>query len=211
MLDEIIPIFPSTIATTRVDIDFDRVLGDREWVWTGALRGVAPSERVYQADNDIAQRTEDVHVLADFPEIRDALIAATMDYSVKVLQQYQLPLAMTTSWITRTRPGGFSARHHHSNSWLSGVWYPEASSTITFTSPMRSTILPNEPAEYNIYNAEAWTIRPESNMLVIFPSYLQHQIDLNDTDDIRYSLAFNTFPVSTFGVGDSTLRVDDVG
>jgi uncharacterized protein (TIGR02466 family) len=211
MLDEIIPIFPSTIATTRVEIDFDGLLAARDWEWTGALRGVAPGERVYQADSEIAQRTADVHVLADFPDIRDALLAGVMDFSVKVLQQYQLELAITTSWITRTRPGGFSARHHHSNSYLSAVWYPQASSTITFTAPVVSTILPNEPAEWNIYNSQAWTIQPEPNMLVIFPSYLQHQIDENNTDDTRYSLAINTFPVGMFGVGDSTLQVNDVG
>jgi len=42
--------------------------------------------------------------------------------------------------------------------------------------------------------------------LYLFPSYLQHRIGKNEEDQVRYSLAFNLFPVGVFGKLDSELK-----
>jgi hypothetical protein len=31
---------------------------------------------------------------------------------------------ITNSWLTKVNPGGYASAHYHSNSWLSGVYYP---------------------------------------------------------------------------------------
>ena len=43
----------------------------------------------------------------------------------------------------------------------------------------------------------------EPGSLIIFPSYLQHKIGINNTKKQRFSLAFNINPFGKTGEGDS--------
>ena len=52
-------------------------------------------------------------------------------------------------------------------------------------------------------NNNSWTISPEKNLLVFFPSYLEHRI-INNKDK-RRSLAFNIVPIGGYGTGDSSM------
>jgi len=53
----------------------------------------------------------------------------------------------------------------------------------------------------NKYSNTEWIVKPSKGILLIFPSNLQHRINLNTSDKIRYSLAFNVVPVGTFNKG----------
>ena len=47
-------------------------------------------------------------------------------------------------------------------------------------------------------------VKPEHNLLVLFPSWIYHYSNPNE-EEVRRSLAFNVMPKGMFGDGDSTL------
>jgi hypothetical protein len=67
-------------------------------------------------------------------------------------------------------------------------------------------------SEYNIWNADAWTIIPDDGLLLIFPSYLHHKILPGQNSEPRYSLAMNFFPIGKIGYNgsDSFINIKDV-
>ena len=122
----------------------------------------------------------------------------------------ELDFYITQSWINVVEPGGNIEYHYHANSIISGVFYisTEEDDSITFLDP---NIKVREPIsfsreEFNVWNSTNWTFPVNNNELVLFPSWLTHQVDVNGkaTTD-RISLSFNTFVKGTLG-GRSNLN-----
>ncbi len=47
--------------------------------------------------------------------------------------------------------------------------------------------------ELNEFNASAREFNPVQGMLMLFPSLLEHDVDINMSDRVRTSLSFNTY------------------
>jgi len=118
---------------------------------------------------------------------------------------------ITTSWLNKAPPGGKHDLHWHSNSMISGVWYPKVpanSGAICFhkerghTNLWRDTfcIDSGKDTEYN----SDMGISPENNTLLLFPSLLNHSVLENLSKENRYSLAFNVFPRGIIGPGGNS-------
>lgn len=113
---------------------------------------------------------------------------------------------ITTSWLNKSMPGGWHDLHWHSNSMVSGVWYPKVpanSGAICFHKERSHTNLWRDTLCIDFdniteYNSEA-AIMPELNTLLLFPSILNHSVLDNKSNDARYSLAFNVFPRGIIG------------
>ena len=110
----------------------------------------------------------------------------------------ELDFYITQSWLNITKPGGFHHQHSHPNSIISGVFYisTEVDDKICFCDPntkVRELIF-LEQKEYNVFNSVAWFFPSVANELVLFPSWLDHKVDVNNkaTTD-RISISFNTF------------------
>ena len=105
-------------------------------------------------------------------------------------------------WININSRNSTNGLHVHPFSFFSGVYYvkcdPELHSGISFETPLKvkdtlwtSDIVPNENQEFNSFTARTWTYPPELGKLLIFPSWLEHCVGDNNTDDIRVSISFN--------------------
>jgi hypothetical protein len=57
---------------------------------------------------------------------------------------------------------------------------------------LSNVILPDIKSK-NFYNDRSYRITPQEGMILLFPSYLKHQVDYNKSNDTRLSLAFNYF------------------
>ena len=115
-----------------------------------------------------------------------------------------LDFYITQSWLNITKLGERHHQHYHPNSIISGVFYvaTEEDDTVTFTDPndkLKKQIV-FEQKEFNVWNSTIWTFPVNNNELVLFPSWLSHQVDVNGkaTTD-RISLSFNTFVKGTLG------------
>ena len=116
----------------------------------------------------------------------------------------ELDFYITQSWLNITKPGESHHQHFHSNSIISGVFYiaTEEDDNITFDDPNHKVreIIKFEFEEFNLWNSATWFFSSNNNELLLFPSWLGHQVDENKkaTTD-RISISFNIFVKGTLG------------
>ena len=116
---------------------------------------------------------------------------------------------ITTSWATITKPKQESNFHNHFNSMYSGIFYintPKNSGNIMFED-FRDKRYNLEPNEHNDYNSGTTTMSIENGTLIIFPSYLPHQVMQHKDDSVRKSLAVNFLPMGLIGNGNGSASI----
>ncbi len=105
------------------------------------------------------------------------------------------PVKIGNFWININRKGHFNHKHEHHNCSLSGVYYvkvPPNSGLITFFHPCDKLIRREwKSKEYTSYNSEVWGFEPKENELFMFPSWVDHMVDPNLSDEDRISISFN--------------------
>jgi len=106
-----------------------------------------------------------------------------------------------SSWVNINPPGSYNQVHIHGayKFFLTGVFYvqtPTNSGDICFRDP-RGPI--GECCLDEIYfsngKAEIAKIGPEPNTLLLFPTWLPHYVERNDSEEDRISISFNIFNV----------------
>jgi uncharacterized protein (TIGR02466 family) len=126
-------------------------------------------------------------------------------FAINEYYQYITDFKITTNWVTRCEPKGVGEYHHHSNFWLTGCYYPHGTIEDKFYISFRRS-LNNiyEPKRKNWNNLNSTTVEVfiKKGTLLIFPADLQHQIGYNNTNQDRYSIAFNILPVGMLGEAD---------
>ncbi len=85
--------------------------------------------------------------------------------------------------------------HSHPNNFLSGVYYlhtQAGADTINFHDPRRQTGIIRPPVtELTAENTDQVVVKVRNGTLLMFPSYLEHSVDANQSDAERVSLSFN--------------------
>ena len=154
-----------------------------------------------------------IRVLEEHPNIRDLLLSKFSYVAEEYLQYKKRKYIITTSWITKTIKGSRSQLHSHRNSFWSGIYYfqdeyEKGTAELSFSSPNENQtdvyFDESDIKRYVISNSNAWVITPMPKLLLLFPSYLQHEILLHNIDTDRRSLAFNIMPTGRWGTSDST-------
>ena len=159
-----------------------------------------------------SSKSKSLYILNDYKHLCIEILNKFHEISYDVLR-YNNSFTISTSWITRVKPGDSSQYHCHKNSFYSGLYYFDDyrrdCGNICFVNPLNQlSDFHLRPRESNLYNSEAWSYTPEKNALIFFPSYLWHTILNNLSDRVRYSLAFNIVPVGEYGNGDSTYNTE---
>jgi len=148
--------------------------------------------------------SEDFNILKKYKELNKEINKAVGATIKEILMLKNINYRIYSSWLTKTKPGGFSASHNHCNSWLSGIYYPKGDPGFTVTfSYDHITPFFTPPTEYNIFNSRSWSITAEDNLLILFFSQLRHKIMPNQSKEDRFSLSFNLVPKGKFGKEDS--------
>ena len=112
---------------------------------------------------------------------------------------------ITDMWSNILKKGEFHRPHTHSNNILSGVYYVESdeNANIHFYDPRtQADVISPKKSEMTLENCSVWYVNSMKNRLMFFPSWLQHYVPTNDTNNIRISIAFNVMLKGK--VGDST-------
>ena len=102
-------------------------------------------------------------------------------------------------WLNINPTGAYNTKHNHPNSDLAGVLWlqiPKDSGDIVFISPkdFESFIeifsytdeFKRQTNNYHTYN-----FQPKEGAMLMFPSYLQHKVEENKSNDDRISVSFN--------------------
>ena len=102
---------------------------------------------------------------------------------------------ITSMWAIINEKGAFNQRHHHGNSDLSAAYYVTAGKNcgdIVFYDPRPAPVYRHPVAKSpNILNASVNSVQPEEGLLVLFPSYLEHSVNPNNSNNKRIVISFN--------------------
>ena len=102
---------------------------------------------------------------------------------------------ITSMWSIINNKDAFNEKHHHGNSSLSAAYYVKAeknAGNIVFFDPRQANVFHHPISKkINNINAQAQSITPESGTLVLFPSYLEHKVNPNLSDEERIVISFN--------------------
>ena len=123
------------------------------------------------------------------PHVADFARAADMDIGKR-------RLAVDSIWINVLEPGGHHAAHIHPNAVVSGTYYvevPAGASAIRFEDP-RLPMMMAAPPRRQRAGREAQTfvaIAPKAGSLLLWESWLRHEVPINMGEHERISVSFN--------------------
>ena len=102
---------------------------------------------------------------------------------------------ITSMWAIINKGGASNARHHHGNSSISAAYYvraPKNCGEIVFYDPRPAPVYSHPFAiAPNSLNAMVNSVTPSEGVLVLFPSYLDHSVNPNLSNDERIVISFN--------------------
>ena len=99
-------------------------------------------------------------------------------------------------WANINPPGGYNRPHLHPNSHFSGVYYikaPKNSGQIVFNEPRSAAhmVMPEEKRRTSFTFVERSSLDPLEGRIIMFPAWLWHCVEPNESNDIRISVSFN--------------------
>ena len=102
-------------------------------------------------------------------------------------------VSLVNYWFNVNKKFDYNMMHQHAFSYYSAVLYtktPVNSGNLVFRRPdrLRETV---EFKDVNEHNFGIYWTQPEVGKLIIFPSFLEHYVEQNLSDDMRISIAFN--------------------
>jgi len=172
---------------------------------------VCDEEYAYGGDNGsvtVTQRLLDAEIFKDVKlecEILSHEYARQQGHQVEAVR-------ITSSWGNTLKKNEPIHVHMHPNSYVSGVFYLTDGAPLNFHSPFQTedlfTLRPL--VQWEEHNECTWQVLKlpiKAGYAILFPSRLKHHVDMN-TNDYRYSVAFNTMP--TGSIGDSTKELNIV-
>jgi uncharacterized protein (TIGR02466 family) len=126
----------------------------------------------------------------DMKHIKAAIMHHCLNYMSMMSVHPKYKAAIETSWLTLTKPGLASHIHDHGNSHISGVYWFKTNGKdgdIVFRNSFKS--LKCHPL--GTWTAHESSFSPDQGRLVLFPGFLDHSVNENQTMDDRISLSFN--------------------
>lgn len=185
-------IFSVPIASMHVD---EGIAEEIERVFLERLDNL-PLRDVDVQYSDFTEEQADqiLDVKKDFPNFWESLIHFKDSYAeetgLKTTDGY------FRSWTQDYRDvGQHHRRHHHGSCGISGVYWIRANENaepLTFYTPNTANKYTNYEAwVLNKYSAQSFSFPAERGTILLFPSYLEHEVGLSTPGTVRSTLAFN--------------------
>ena len=139
--------------------------------------------------------TTNMHELPQFKKLVDMLYECQR--TVYQQEHYESEPFLGNMWANINPPGGMNRAHQHPNSLWSGVYYikaPKNSGHLKIDDPRASAALSRPRQKSNnlpprLYRETHY--EPIAGRCIMFPSWLMHCVDPNQSNDIRISVSFN--------------------
>jgi uncharacterized protein (TIGR02466 family) len=150
----------------------------------------------YASLNDLTWRSPEFAELKDLLDEHVAAFTKDLDFDLD-----GSPLALSSLWINLLEPGGAHSAHIHPHSVISGTYYvdvPEGAGPIRFEDPRHGFMMAAPPRKPKARrdNQPFITIEPKPGMLLLWESWLRHEVPVNKAVGQRFSISFN------YGWGD---------
>jgi uncharacterized protein (TIGR02466 family) len=149
------------------------------------------------ATNILNLSTIDHRVLdrPEFGQLRQLAVDVSTRFLREIMGVDHYDIFITDSWMNLTHRGSQHQRHHHKNSVISGVMFISGSvdaggELVLYTD--HRTSLDLRPNRETIWNLTEWLHKFEPGVALVFPSSVDHSVDLYTGTEPRLTLAWNT-------------------
>jgi len=184
MTFEILPTFPTPIYSSQIS-HYDIVQTELE-------------ESYNNIDFSMNPNWGNTHYLSD-PEFRENLI---IEYNLEnfykevhnhlnnYCESIEFPIReyfISSSWFALFKKGNYAHVHNHGDCDIAGVYYFKKSSddgSFFFTSPVPAL-------DSSCFRTGRVVLNPNEGEIIMFPGWLNHGVETNDTDEDRCSISFN--------------------
>ena len=139
---------------------------------------------------------DEIHNIKKFKPLVDDILKYAKDCFNHMDVKDNFFPEMTGMWAMINPPGSRNNVHTHPYNYLSGVFYlktPPKSGNIVFLEPKPQAEVLSPPKKDNatVHLAHSVQWKPEENNLIFFPSWLQHEVKINNSDEDRVVISFN--------------------
>ncbi|WP_212744071.1 2OG-Fe(II) oxygenase family protein [Ramlibacter sp. 2FC] len=194
---DVISMFPTLVWKIQLQAALHQPLDARILALLAQMR--AEAERPAQAHT--WQSGHDLHRCEELRELQACVLKAGRGV-LRALRIGQDELVVTGCWANVLGPGAAHRMHSHPNNFLSGVYYlrtQAGADTINFHDPRPQARVIRPPVtELTSANTDQVVVKVADGTLLLFPSYLEHSVDANQSKGERVSISFNLmFPSFT--------------
>ena len=150
-----------------------------------------PGYTSYASLNDLPWR------VPVFGELKKALDAHVATFAKELeFELGKTKLALDSLWINVLPEGGVHTSHIHPHSVISGTYYvtiPEGASAIKFEDPRLAFMMaaPSKKPKARPDNRPFVYIAPTPGTVLLWESWLRHEVPLNEAESERISISFN--------------------
>lgn len=127
--------------------------------------------------------------------IKEVIIEEVKEFCAKFGYNTDLyDFEVSNLWANRMAMGSTHKCHSHYGHVFSGCCYvqiPENSGLITFHSPIVTNKAEVKPKDYTTHNSGMWTLEVTEGDIVMWESYLRHEVPSIPYDGIRMTVAFD--------------------
>jgi uncharacterized protein (TIGR02466 family) len=136
--------------------------------------------------------------MQDKPEYQQ-LIAELFGMMNQIFKKEQLEpsVGLGNMWANINPPRAWNRKHNHANAFFSGVYYvkvPAKAGKLELHDPRPGPQLLRPRQKTENLDREYWrsvSFDPQEGRIIIFPSWLEHEVKSNESNDIRISISFN--------------------
>ena len=139
--------------------------------------------------------TTNMHELPQFKKLVDMLYECQR--TVYQQEHYDSEPFLGNMWANINPPGGMNRAHQHPNSLWSGVYYikaPKNCGHLKIDDPRASAAMCRPRQKEGKKPSRLYReihYEPITGRCIMFPSWLMHCVDPNESNDIRISVSFN--------------------
>ena len=180
--------FPTLIYAKDVDLNTDQLAND--------IVAWSKQDKCIKKTNVKGWHSEtNMHEMPQFKSLVDELFK--MQFEVFKEEWLDREPRLGNMWANINPPGGYNRPHIHANSLFSGVYYikaPANSGKLVCNDPRPGvqTVMPTrkkgQPPKHLWREVH---LEPKVNRIIMFPSWLWHYVEPNESNDIRISVSFN--------------------
>ena len=133
----------------------------------------------------------------DVPELQSLRQEANRCFNeFKKVFYYNRKLEISNMWLNINPPKSYNIPHDHPFSCLSSCFYistPEKSGNLIFHNNDRIECHLHKEyfTDYGWYNSSEWTLPAKENYFYVFPAWLQHSVQQNNSSNARISISIN--------------------
>ena len=196
--------FSTPVMQVELDLDLEKLTEFVFQIQNKDKKGTQATNVGGWQSNDIYEEKHE-----EFIKLKKEISQHLQTYHLEVFRgmvfKENITLNLTNMWVNINKKHHYNEWHIHPLSTLSGVFYIKhdgciENGDIMFKNPGSNYLAivhwPKETVE-NYNEITAWVINviPKPNMLLIFPSWLEHKVGNNLKNDSRISISFNASPL----------------